>query len=118
MSKDYYQNLCAQYKGKPVKITTKDQQVHIGIITEVDEEYVYIQPLHGAGANPMRNAPERESFGYGYGRPFWGYGPGYGYGYGGFGPGYGYGPTYGQQTFGYGIALGSILGLALYPLLF
>ncbi|QKY68845.1 hypothetical protein [Lentibacillus sp. CBA3610] len=89
MSAGYFYDLCCRYKGRSVKITTRDGGVHRGIIKHVDRHRVYIQPLNqckGLG----------------------------GFGYGGFyGPGYGYGPG-----LGYGIALGAIGTLALAPLFF
>ncbi|MFD2761717.1 hypothetical protein [Lentibacillus juripiscarius] len=93
MSVQHYYDLCCRYKGRPVRIRTRDGCIHKGVIRYVDGNRVYIQPLgRRAGLG---------GFGYGY------YGPGYGgYGFGGYGYG-GYG--------GYGIALGAIAALALLP---
>ncbi|TFJ94427.1 hypothetical protein [Lentibacillus salicampi] len=89
MSVGHFYDLCCKYKGRPVRIATRDGRVHRGVINHVDHDRVFIQPLrHGAGLG--------------------------GFGYGGFyGPGYGYG-----TGFGYGIALGAIGTLALLPFFF
>lgn len=108
MSVECYRHLCMRYRGKPVEIRTRDGRVHHGIVGDVDQDRVFIRPFNNPG-NPGGNY--RNFGGYGYG----GYGPG---GYGGYGPGgYGYG-GFGPGRFGYGIALGTILGLALFPLIF
>ena len=57
-------NLCKQYHGKMVCITDKQGKKHVGRITNVDRQMVYIQP--------------RGRFG-GYGFGYWG-GGGFGYG--------------------------------------
>jgi hypothetical protein len=94
MSQDMY-GLCCRYEGKVVRINEHGGRVHMGRITRVSPNRVYIQPM----------GPRGGLGGYGYG--FGGYG-GYG-GFGGYG-GYGYG--------GYGIALGAIAGIALAGLFF
>ncbi|RKQ29663.1 hypothetical protein [Oceanobacillus halophilus] len=82
----YYYDLCNRHRGKAVEITTRDGRKHRGIIRNVDQRRVFIQPLGGG----------RRIGGFGYG--FYGYGP------------YGYRPG-----FGYGVALGAIATLALLP---
>lgn len=67
MSHDIY-GLCCRYQGKVVKITERCGRTHIGKITRVTPNRVYIEPVGGRGLG-----------GYGYG--FYGY-PGYGYGFG------------------------------------
>src|SRR5699024_12038706 len=85
MSARYYHELCCKNKGRPVKITTRDGGVHRGIIRNVDNHRVFIEPFRRRG-----------SLG--------------GFGYGFYGPGYGYGPG-----FAYGIALGAIGTVVLLP---
>ncbi|WP_240378102.1 hypothetical protein [Bacillus piscicola] len=98
MSVGHYYELCNRYKGRAVEIKTHDGRVHRGIIRNVDNRNVFLQPL----------GRPRNLGGFGYGA----FGPGYGYG-AGYGPGYGYG-----GGFGYGVALGAIGTLALLPLFF
>ncbi|HBT73119.1 MAG TPA: hypothetical protein DEB37_12990 [Lysinibacillus sp.] len=81
-------NLCCKYHGKRVRISDSSGRVHVGEITKVDRRQVWI-------------LPDRRHSGYGLG--FWGFG-----GFGGFG----------GEGFGYGIALGTILGIALAPIIF
>lgn len=88
MSAEHYHGLCQRYKGRAVEIKTRDGRTHRGIIQNVDNRRVFIQPIGGAG--------NLGGFSYGF--------------YGGYGP-YGYGR-------GYGIALGTIAALALLPLFF
>lgn len=80
MSKHYY-DLCCKYMGKRVRITDNKGCVHVGRITKVDNNMVWINPGRAGG--------------YGFG--FWG--PGYG-------GGFGYGIALGAIT---GIALGGLL---------
>ncbi|WP_405196558.1 hypothetical protein [Virgibacillus necropolis] len=66
-------DLCKKHMHAYVLAETSDGKKHDGIITGLDDEYVYIavpndQPNH----KPSRD--EERQFGYGY--------PGYGYGYG------------------------------------
>ena len=76
---DYY-DLCCRYHGKKVRITDKQGRVHVGQITRVNRQMVWIQPDSNYG----------------------GYGFGY-YGFGGFGGlGFGYGIALGAIA---GIAL-------------
>lgn len=63
---DYY-SICQQYRGRAVQITTHDGRIHRGIISDVDYNRVYLQPL----------SRTRDLGGFGYG---W-------YGYPGFGAG-------------------------------
>jgi hypothetical protein len=89
MSQDMY-GLCCRYQGKMVRIHEHGGRQHVGRITSVSRNRVYIEPVGPRGG-----------FGYGFG------------GYGGYGGGYGYG-GYG----GYGVALGAIAGIALAGLFF
>lgn len=78
---DIYE-LCKKHMHAYVLAETTDGSVIDGIITGLDDDYVYF-------AVPIDNTDNYDrQFGYGYGGGY-GYGyPGYGYGYG---PGYGYG---------------------------
>ncbi|RSK27268.1 hypothetical protein EJF36_10460 [Bacillus sp. HMF5848] len=58
--------LCCKYHGKVVRIEDRNGRVHVGRITRVSREKVYIQPT-GAGRN------------------LGGYGFGWGWGWGGYG---------------------------------
>jgi hypothetical protein len=90
MSNGDYYNLCCRYQGRHVRINDRNGNVHVGRISRVTRNQVFIQPTrHHRGNN-------------GYG----------GYGYGGYG-GYGYG--YGEA---YGLALGAITGIVLASLFF
>ncbi|UOR13506.1 hypothetical protein [Halobacillus amylolyticus] len=89
MSCSHIYNLCCRYEGRKVRIAGHDGRNHVGHITRVDRDRVWLRPEGNWGA-----------FGYG---AFGGYG---GYGYGG----YGYG---GYGGYGYPIALGAIAGIAL-----
>ncbi|GGK04593.1 hypothetical protein GCM10007063_28650 [Lentibacillus kapialis] len=71
MSVRYYHELCCKYKGRPVRITTRDGEVHRGTIQNVDHHRVFIQPFH------HRNI---DGFGYGFYSPGYGYRPGFAYG--------------------------------------
>ena len=68
MDKRQAYDLCCRYRGKMVCITDRRGNKHIGRITKVDREMVWIQPNRGRG---------------GYGLGFWGWG----FGGGGFGYG-------------------------------
>ncbi|KHE71501.1 hypothetical protein [Halobacillus sp. BBL2006] len=61
MSGNMY-GLCCRYKGRMVRMTCRDGRTHVGRITRVDRQHVWLQPAGNYGA-----------FGYGY------------YGWGGFG---------------------------------
>ena len=65
MSVEHYHQLCNQYMGRSVRITTQDGKVHHGIIRRVDRRNVYLEPI--------RSNRNLGGFGYGY------------YGFGGFG---------------------------------
>ncbi|WP_146551299.1 hypothetical protein [Rummeliibacillus sp. SL167] len=80
---DAYQ-LCCRYHGQNVRIKCNDGTVHVGEITRVTRNMVWIRPQGGG-------------LGGGYGLGFWGYGPGFGY----------------RPGLGVGIALGAILGIGL-----
>ena len=79
-------NLCCKYHGKRVRITDKSGNVHVGEITRVDRDQVWI-------------LPDRQYRGYGLGFWGWGYRPG-------FGAGLGIGLAFGAIA---GIALAPIL---------
>ncbi len=70
MSHSDVYNLCCRYHGKRVCITDKHGKVHVGHITKVDNQMVWIQPDRNFGGY---------SLGWGWG---WGWGPGPGFGYG------------------------------------
>jgi hypothetical protein len=86
--------LCKQHVNKYVQLQGKDGMMIKAIITDVDDQNVYLAVPTGGGVptpTPHRNEQgDSRSFGYGY--P--GYGGFPGYGYGGY-PGYGYGPGFG-----------------------
>lgn len=88
MSLNYYHNLCTRYKGRAVKIRTRDGKVHCGVIDNVNKNRVFLRRSKGARIG---------GFSYGYG------------GYGGYGR---------YQEFGVGIALGAIASLILLPFFF
>lgn len=91
--------LCCQYRGKVVHIYEKSGRVHHGKIVEVDQEFVWIDPVKKPGG-----------FAYGYPGYGYGYGAGYGAGFGGYGyPAYGYG----RNPFFVPVALAAVGGLAL-----
>lgn len=61
-------NLCCRYHGKMVRIRCIDGRVHVGEITRVNRNMVWVRPYGGVG---------------GYGLGYYGfYGPGYGLGVG------------------------------------
>ncbi|WP_397539349.1 hypothetical protein [Rummeliibacillus pycnus] len=86
-------NLCCQHHGKVVRIRCRDGSVHVGEITRVDRDMVWIRPRGNMG--------------------------GYGLGFGLGGPGFGFNtPFFGFRrrrvaAFGIGIALGTIIGIGL-----
>jgi len=77
---------CCRFHGRTVRITCNDGRVHVGEITRVNRDMVWIRPTGGLG---------------GYGLGFFG---------GGFGFRRGFGRGFG---IGFGIALGAITGIAL-----
>lgn len=82
-------NLCCRYHGKTVRISCNDGNVHVGEITRVNRNMVWIRPQGNMG--------------------------GYGLGYGFYGP-LGYPrPYFGypRPGFGIGIAIGTIVGIGL-----
>ncbi|MFZ3589595.1 hypothetical protein ACOI1C_09990 [Bacillus sp. DJP31] len=98
MSQDMY-GMCCRYQGKTVRINEHNGRNHVGLITRVSRDRVFIEPASQRGG--------LGGYGYGfYGGRYGGYGGGYGGRYGG----YGYG--------GYGVALGAIAGIALAGLFF
>ena len=58
MAGSNYYTLCQQYRGRAVEINTFDGRVHQGVISHVDNNNVYLQPL-------WRNN-NFGGFGYGY----------------------------------------------------
>lgn len=83
MSQTDFYDLCCRYHGRTVRITCRDGSVHVGEITRIRRDMVWIRPAEGLG---------------GYGLGFGGFG-----GYGRFG-GFGIGIALGAIT---GIALAS-----------
>ena len=71
MNKRQAYDLCCRYMGKVVCITDNRGQQHIGRITKVDREMVWIMPYQGRGGSGSRG---------GYGLGFWGFGGGFGIG--------------------------------------
>ncbi|MCI3987683.1 hypothetical protein MMJ63_24260, partial [Bacillus vallismortis] len=59
--------LCTNHQGQVVRITERGGRVHVGRITRVTTDRVYITP---AGAGPR-------GFGYVYWGGYWGYGADY-----------------------------------------
>ncbi|MFF2755248.1 hypothetical protein ACFVR1_16025 [Psychrobacillus sp. NPDC058041] len=84
MNHSHLYNQCCKYHGQRVRITGRDGRVHVGEITRVNRQMVWIRPTQGLG----------------------GYGMGYYGGYGGYG-GWGWG------GFGIGFAFGAITTIAL-----
>ncbi|MET0960319.1 MAG: hypothetical protein ABWX58_08335 [Psychrobacillus psychrotolerans] len=83
MSQSELYNVCCRYHGRMVRIRCKDGSVHLGEITRVGRDMVWIRPN--------------------------GYAGGYGYGfYGGFGR-----DRFRSERFGIGFAFGAITGIAL-----
>ncbi|KXG09396.1 hypothetical protein PNH38_07995 [Anoxybacillus rupiensis] len=70
MSQQWY-DVCCRYRGQVVRIHDRSGNVHVGRITRVTPNRVYISP------NNQRNLG-----GFGYGYPGWGWGWGWGFGYG------------------------------------
>jgi hypothetical protein len=89
-TKELY-SLCKQHVNKYVQLQGKDGMMIKAIITDVDDQNVYLAVPTGAtpAPTPIRNEQvDSRSFGYGY--PGYGGFPGYGYpGYPGYGPGFG-----------------------------
>ncbi len=84
-------NLCNRYHGKMVRIRCRDGNVHVGEITRVSRDMVWIRPQGNMG---------------GYGLGYSGFG-----GFGGFGrPFFGFPRV---RSFGIGIAFGTIIGIGL-----
>lgn len=81
MNQNEMYNLCCRYHGKSVRIVDRDGRTHLGQVTRVTRNMVWIRPNQDLG---------------GYGLGFFGFG---GYGYG---SGFGYGIALGAIT---GIAL-------------
>ena len=67
LSANKFYDLCNQHLNRAVEIRCLDGKVHRGVITKVDPQNVYIQPLDGAGSNA------------GPGLYYWGWGWGWGY---------------------------------------
>lgn len=66
MDRNQAYNLCCKYQGRHVRITDNRNNVHVGRITKVDNNQVWLLPDNCDG----------------YGIGFWGWGPGLGFGYG------------------------------------
>lgn len=108
-------DLCKRYMHSYVLAETVDGSKVDGIITGLDNEYVYFAvPINSTEQLSHQN--ESQSY-----RQF---GPGYGPGYGlGYGPGYDYGPGYGYPGYGYSgspfrrliLPLTAIAALSLLP---
>ena len=45
MSVGDYHSLCHRYRGRAVEICTHEGRIHRGIIGDVDQNFVYLQPL-------------------------------------------------------------------------
>lgn len=87
-------DLCKQHMHSFVLVEVNDGSQMDGIITGVDNEYVYMAvPLSGSNQNQMMREDGSHERQFGFGSPSYGYGPQpwgphHGYGYGG---GYGHG---------------------------
>ncbi len=66
MNQSQTYDLCCRYQGKRVRITDNQGRTHVGQITKVDRDMVWIRPNNNFGG-----------YGLGWG---WGFGPGFGYG--------------------------------------
>ncbi|MFB4169762.1 hypothetical protein [Virgibacillus sp. JSM 102003] len=77
--------LCKNHMHSYVLVEMSDGSKVDGIITGLDDEYVYVAVPLGQGdeqhANAFPSDHQQRQFGFGYGYPGYGY-PGYGYGYG------------------------------------
>lgn len=96
-------HLCHQYNGKIVRIHDIEGGLHVGKITKITEESVWIEPIS--------KRPYNVGFGYG---PRYSDEDYYGYDKTGY-SGYGY-DSYGE--FGLELAFGFIFGIALAALFF
>ncbi|WP_391203544.1 hypothetical protein [Psychrobacillus sp. L4] len=77
MSQSNLYNQCCRYHGQRVRITSRDGRVHLGQITRINRQTVWIRPSQSLG----------------------GFGMGYYGGYGGYGgDGFGYGIALGAIT--------------------
>lgn len=47
----YYYDLCCRHQGKVVTIYEKTGRVHVGRITSVDQQFVYLEPVSGHGVS-------------------------------------------------------------------
>jgi hypothetical protein len=63
-------DVCCRYRGRVVRINDKFGNIHVGRITRVTPNKVYIAPVRGGGRNLG-----------GFGLGFYGY-PGWGWGFG------------------------------------
>src|SRR5699024_605403 len=89
MNKDnqHIYDLCKNHLHAYVMAELNDGSKVDGIITGLDDEYVYLAvPVEGEDRTFSPTTADDRQFGYGF--------PGYGFGYG-F-PGYGYGPGFGH----------------------
>lgn len=53
MSQSNYYNQCCRYHGQTVRITTRDGRVHLGNITRVNRQMVWIRPTRSLGGYGM-----------------------------------------------------------------
>ncbi|SDQ88310.1 hypothetical protein [Virgibacillus salinus] len=97
MNQNYQQmyELCKNHMHSYVLVEMNDGTKVDGIITGLDDEYVYVAVPIGQGdeqhANAYPSDQQQRQFGFGY--------PGYGYGVGYPGYGYGYGFGYPRRRF-------------------
>jgi hypothetical protein len=88
MSQPDLYNLCCRYHGRKVRVTCRDGSVHVGEITRIDRDKVWIRPNGNTG--------------------------GYGLGFSeGFGRERFRRERFGRERFGIGFAFGAITGIAL-----
>ncbi len=91
MNKDnqHIYDLCKNHLHAYVMAELNDGSKVDGIITGLDDEYVYLAvPVEGEDRTFSPTTADDRQFGYGF--------PGYGYGFGYGFPGYGYGPGLGH----------------------
>jgi hypothetical protein len=88
MSQPDLYNLCCRYHGRKVRVTCRDGSVHVGEITRIDRDKVWIRPNGNTGGYGL-------GFSEGFGRERFGRG------------------RFGRERFGIGFAFGAITGIAL-----
>ncbi|MFC7392875.1 hypothetical protein [Scopulibacillus cellulosilyticus] len=57
--------LCQQHLNKAVEIRCHDGTIHRGVVTNVDQQHVYLRPLDGDGVD----GPGVYAWGWGWGFP-------------------------------------------------